>query len=62
MWQTLLLYRWKEIFAWLPVETMIKERQQEYYIALDRSNDAADCTAFIRFMLQAIWDTLAAVS
>jgi Fic family protein len=58
MWQTLLLYRWKEIFAWLPVETMVWERQQEYYAVLGRSNDEDDCTEFLRFMLQAIWDTL----
>ena len=58
LWQTLLLYRWKEIFAWLPVETMVFESQQEYYAALGRSNDADDCTGFLRFMLQAIRDTL----
>ncbi|MCL2200752.1 MAG: Fic family protein [Oscillospiraceae bacterium] len=58
MWQTLLLYRWKEIFAWLPVETMVWERQQEYYAAIGSSNDAGDCAEFLRFMLQAIWDTL----
>jgi Fic family protein len=58
MWQTLLLYQWKEIFAWLPVETIIYERQQEYYAALGQSNDADDCTEFVRFILQAIWDTL----
>jgi len=56
MWQTLLLYKWKEIFAWIPVETMIRERQLEYYAALGRSNDAADCTEFILFVLQTIWD------
>ena len=58
MWQTLLLYQWKEIFAWLPVETMIWVRQQEYYAALGRSNDSGDCTEFVLFMLRAIWDTL----
>ena len=58
MWQTLLLYQWKEIFAWLPVETIIHERQQEYYTALGQSNDADDCTEFVRFILQAVWDTL----
>ncbi|MCL2666060.1 MAG: Fic family protein, partial [Defluviitaleaceae bacterium] len=31
MWQTLILSQWKPFFAWLPVETIIKERQQEYY-------------------------------
>ena len=58
MWQTLLLYQWKEIFAWLPVETMVWERQQEYYAALGQSNDTSDCTQFVLFMLQTIWDTL----
>ena len=58
MWQTLLLYQWKEIFAWLPVETIIHERQQEYYAALGQSNDADDSTEFVRFILQAVWDTL----
>jgi len=58
MWQTLLLHRWKEVFAWLPVETMVWERQQEYYAAFRISNDTGDCTEFLRFMLQAIWDTL----
>lgn len=58
MWQTLILYKWKEIFAWLPVETIILERQQEYYRVLGQSNDSGDCTVFIEYMLQAIWDTL----
>ncbi|GHU55792.1 hypothetical protein AGMMS49975_18080 [Clostridia bacterium] len=58
MWQTLLLHEWKEIFAWLPVETIVRERQQEYYAALGISNDAGDCTEFIAFMLRNLWDTL----
>jgi len=58
MWQTLLLFKWKEILAWLPVETIVYDRQEEYYAAIGSSNDADDCTAFIRFMLQAIWDSL----
>lgn len=58
MWQTLLLYRWKEIFAWLPIETIILERQQEYYKALGTSNDSGDCTVFVEYILQAIRDTL----
>ena len=59
-WQGIVpcLVSWKEIFAWLPVETMVYERQQEYYAAFRISNDAGDCTEFLRFMLQSIWDTL----
>lgn len=58
MWQTLLLSRWKPLFAWLPVETLIRERQQEYYDVLAVSDKAADSTAFIEFMLRAIRDAL----
>jgi len=49
MWQTLLLSRWKPIFNWLPVETLIRERQQEYYTILAVADKAADSTAFVDF-------------
>ena len=54
MWQTLLLTQWKPLFAWLPVEELIRERQQEYYDVLAISDKAADSTVFIEFMLQII--------
>ena len=57
MWQSLLLSRWKQIFAWLPVESIVRDRQQEYYAALTNSNEAMDSTEFIMFMLNAIKDT-----
>lgn len=38
MWQTLLLMQWKPIFAWLPVETIVKENQQKYYDAIALSD------------------------
>lgn len=58
MWNTLLLYRWKPVFAWIPVEAIIRERQSEYYEALSAADQAADSTPFIEFLLQAILDTL----
>jgi Fic family protein len=58
MWQTLLLSEWKPLFAWLPVETLISERQQEYYNVLAIADKAADSTAFIEFMLVIIRDAL----
>ena len=58
LWQTVILKEWKSIFAWLPVETIIKERQAEYYIALNSSDTSADSTAFIEFMLTAILDEI----
>lgn len=58
MWQTLLLSRWKPVFAWLPVETLIRERQQDYYAVLAAADKAADSTVFIEFMLRVIRDAL----
>jgi Fic family protein len=33
LWHTLLLSKWNPAFAWLPVESIIHDRQQEYYVA-----------------------------
>ena len=54
LWQTLILSRWRPVFALLPVESIIRDRQQDYYAALGRADHAADATAFIEFMLAAI--------
>jgi Fic family protein len=58
LWQTLLLSRWKPFFAWLPVETLVRERQQEYYDVLAIADKAADRTVFVEFMLRTIHDAL----
>lgn len=54
LWHTLLLSKWNPVFAWLPVESIIHDRQQEYYAAINASNDAGESTVFIEFMLSAI--------
>lgn len=54
LWHTLLLSQWNPAFAWLPVESIIHDRQQEYYAAINASNNAGDSTMFIEFMLSAI--------
>ena len=54
LWHTLLLSKWNPAFAWLPVESIIHDRQQEYYAAINASNDAVESTVFIEFMLSAI--------
>lgn len=58
LWHTLLLTQWKPMFAWLPVESMIHDRQDEYYQAINRSNNEAESTVFIEFMLSAIKEAL----
>lgn len=54
LWHTLLLSKWNPAFAWLPVESIIHDRQEEYYAATNASNDAGESTVFIEFMLSAI--------
>lgn len=54
LWHTLLLSKWNPVFAWLPVESIIHDRQQEYYKAINASNEAGESTVFIEFMLSAI--------
>ena len=58
LWQTLLLTKWREIFAWIPVESMIYDRQTEYYDAINRSNSNGNSTVFIEFMLSAVLEAL----
>ena len=59
MWHTLLLSQWNELFAWLPIEDLIRERQQEYYDALAIADKKADCTGFVEMMMNIILDALA---
>lgn len=62
LWHTLLLSKWNPLFAWIPIESIIHDRQDEYYNAINTSNDTADSTAFIEFMLSAIAEALFEVS
>jgi Fic family protein len=58
LWQTLILSRWRPVLAYLPVETVIRNRQGEYYKVLATSDQQADSTAFVGFMLAAIKEAL----
>lgn len=58
LWHTLLLSKWNPIFAWLPIESMIHDRQEEYYRTFNAANVAADSTVFVTFMLELIRDTM----
>lgn len=54
LWQTLILSGWQPLLAYLPVETVIRDRQADYYRALGEADAAADATPFVAFMLQAL--------
>ena len=58
LWQSLILAQWHPVFANLPVESLIFERQQTYYQAIQESTRKTDSASFILFMLNAIRDAL----
>lgn len=58
LWQTLILSDWKPAFAYLPVEDVIRQRQQQYYDTLAACDKVADSSQFIEFFLIAFLDTL----
>lgn len=54
LWQNLILSKWKPIFEYIPIESLIKKYQTEYYEAISTSNKNGDSTVFITFMLKMI--------
>ena len=58
IWQTAILSNWEKAFTYLPIESMIKKNQDEYYKVIDTCNKAGNSTEFIEFMLKMINDTI----
>jgi len=58
LWQTLILRDEYPVFEFLPIETLIKEQQEEYYEALGKSDKTGESTAFIEYMLGIILTSL----
>ena len=54
LWQTLILTGWKTLFADVPVESLVRARQGEYYQAIRESSSQGESTAFVAFMLDTI--------
>jgi Fic family protein len=57
-WHTLLLYHYHPAFEFIPIESLIREHQQEYYAALEASDRSGDSTAFVHFSLGIIEQAL----
>lgn len=58
LWQTLILSKYNSLFAYLPVESMIYKKQEDYYAAINHSDYEGSSTEFIEFMLNTIKETL----
>ncbi len=58
LWQTLILSHWDPLFAYLPVETVIRDQQANYYKVLATCDKVGNSTAFIEFLLSALLASL----
>jgi len=58
LWQSLILAHWNPLFADIPLESLIFEHQEAYYLAFQESTQQTDSAPFIAFMLRMILDTL----
>ena len=58
LWHTLILSCYHPLFQHVPIESVIRERQKEYYSVLNRCNRAGNSTAFIEFSLAATHEAL----
>lgn len=58
LWQTLLLAKWNEIFAWIPMESVMNQNRPEYYDALYYGQHSGDSSRFMEFTLSALLEVL----
>lgn len=54
LWQQLLLMKEESVFEYVPIETLIKNNQQQYYQVLGKCDQEGASTLFIEFMLEQI--------
>jgi Fic family protein len=54
------LAKWNELFAWLPMESVLYENRPQYYDAIGAARKANDSGAFIEFTLSALLETVEA--
>ncbi len=58
LWQTALLSTYKPLFMWLPIESLIKDKQEEYYKAIIQSTNQGTSNPFILYMLHIINESI----
>lgn len=58
LWHTVILYRWRSVFAYIPLESQIERFQSQYYDAIARCHVKGNSNDFIEFMLEMIDQTL----
>ena len=54
LWHTVILYRWRNVFEFIPLESQIERFQTEYYDAIAQCHVNGNSDVFIEFMLDMI--------
>ena len=54
LWHTVILYRWREIFEYIPLESQVEKFQADYYDAIAKCHISGNSDLFIEFMLDMI--------
>lgn len=52
LWHTVLLYNWRSVFEYIPLESRIEEFQEEYYDVIAKCHIKGNSDLFIEFILQ----------
>ncbi len=61
LWQSVILMQYHPIFEYVPIESLIKEKQQQYYKTLESCDQNGNSTLFIEFLLKLILQALTAL-
>ncbi|MGN0483046.1 MAG: Fic family protein [Lachnospiraceae bacterium] len=54
LWHTVILSRWRHVFAYIPLESQIEKFQEDYYAAIANCHVNGNSNVFIEFMLEKI--------
>jgi Fic family protein len=61
LWQSVILYNWKESFIAIPTESIVRDHQEQYYKAIETSSERGESTPFMEFMLEIILEAISKV-
>lgn len=54
LWHTVLLYNWRNVFEYIPLESQIEKFQEEYYNVIAQCHINGNSNLFIKFILEQI--------
>jgi len=54
LWQSVILGNYREVFYYIPIESVVKKYQQNYYNVLEEAGTLGESTPFVEFMLESI--------